>query len=90
MLVDEARALHEHAARPAGRVEDLAVEGLDDLDDQPDDRGRCEVLAALLTLGDRELAEEVLVDLAEGVALDVPSIELMERSSRTSVSFENS
>ena len=34
------------------------------------DVGR-EVLAALGALGDRELAEEVLVDLAEGVALDV-------------------
>ena len=71
MLSTKRGALDEHAARPARGVEDLAVERLDDLDDQPDDRRRREELAALLALGDRELAEEVLVDLAEGVALDV-------------------
>jgi hypothetical protein len=37
MALDEMRGLHKHAARPAGGVEDLTVEGLDDLDDQPDD-----------------------------------------------------
>jgi hypothetical protein len=47
------------------------VIGLDDLDDQPDQRGRGEELAALLALGHRELAEKILVDLAERVALDV-------------------
>ena len=71
MLVDEPGALDEHAARSARGVEDLAVERLDDLDDQADDRGRREVLAALGAFRDRELAEEVLVDLAERVALDV-------------------
>ena len=40
-------------------------------DDQPDQRGRREELAALLALGHGELAEEVLVDPAERVALDV-------------------
>ena len=44
---------------------------LDDLDDQLDERGRREELAALLALGHRELAEEVFVDPAEGVAFDV-------------------
>jgi hypothetical protein len=60
------------SARPESGtwVEDLAVEGLDDLDDEADDRRRGEVLAALLALGNRELAEEVLVDLAEGVTLN--------------------
>ena len=71
MLLHEAGALDEHAAGAAGRVEDAPVEGLDDADDELDDGGGSEELAALLTLAHRELAEEVLVDLAEGVALDV-------------------
>ena len=70
MALDEVGGLDEHAARAAGGVVDLAVERLDDLDDQPDDRGRREELAALLALGHGELAEEVLVDEAEAVALD--------------------
>ena len=37
VVLDEAGALHEHAARAAGRVEDAAVERLDDLDDELDD-----------------------------------------------------
>ena len=51
VLGDEARALHEHAARAAGGVEDAPVERLDDLDEQPDDAGRRVELAALLALG---------------------------------------
>ena len=62
--------LHEHAARAAGGVEDAAVERLDHLDDQPDDAARRVELAAPLALGRGELAEEVLVDAPEGVALD--------------------
>jgi len=70
VALDEVSRLDEHAARAAGGVVDLAVVGLDDLDDQLDDRGRCEELAALLALGGGELAEEVLVDQPESVALD--------------------
>ena len=44
---------------------------LDDLDDQLDQRGRREELAAALAFGHGELAQEVLVDLAEGIAFDV-------------------
>ncbi len=62
--------LHEHAAGAAGGVEDAAVERLDDLDDQADDAARRVELAALLALGAGELAEEVLVDAAEGVVVD--------------------
>ena len=71
MAGDEVGRLDEHAARPAGGVEDLAVERFEDLDDELDDRGRGEELAAALALGHGELAEEVLVDQAEAVALDV-------------------
>jgi hypothetical protein len=34
VLGDEARRLHEHAARAAGGVEDAAVKGLDHLGEQ--------------------------------------------------------
>ena len=67
VLGDEARRLHEHAAGAAGGVEDAAVEGLDDLREQPDDAARRVELAALLAFGAGELAEEVFVDAAEGV-----------------------
>ena len=46
------------------------MERFDDLDDQLDDAGGREELAALLPLRHGELAEEVFVNLAEGVAFD--------------------
>ena len=70
VLGDEARRLHEHAAGAAGGIEDAAVEGLDDLGEQPDDAARRVELAALLALGAGELAEEVFVDAAEGVVVE--------------------
>ncbi len=71
MVLDESSRLDEHAARTAGGVEDAAAEGLDDLDDQLDQRGRGEELAAFVSLAHGEVAQEILVDLAEGVAFDV-------------------
>ena len=68
---DELGGLDEHAARAAGGVVDAAVEGFDDLDDQLDDGGGGEELAAFLPFGHGELAEEVFVDPAEGVAFDI-------------------
>ena len=68
VALDELGALDEHAARPAGRVVDPAVERLDDLDDQPDDRVRREELAAEPALARGEVGEEVLVDQPERVA----------------------
>ena len=70
MTLDEVRRLHEHPARSAGRVVDLAVVRLDDLDDELDDRRRGEELAAFLALCEGELAEEVLIDEPEAVALE--------------------
>ena len=46
------------------------MERLDDLDDELDDAGGREELAALLPLRHGEVAEEVFVNLAEGIALD--------------------
>ncbi len=67
MPLDELGALHEHAARAAGRVVDLAVVRLDDLHDEADDRVRGEELSAEPALGHGEVREEVLVDEPEGV-----------------------
>jgi hypothetical protein len=67
MRLDEALRLHEHTARATARVVDAALERLQHLDQHAHDRTRCVELAAALTLSDRELAEEILVDAAEHV-----------------------
>ena len=69
VALDELRALDEHAARSAGRVEDSALIGLEDLDDEPDDGVRREVLTTALAFLRGEIGEEVLVNEAECVAL---------------------
>jgi hypothetical protein len=71
VALDEVGGVDEHTARATRGVEDPTVEGFDDLDDEPDDRGGREELARAPTLGQRELAEEVLVDQAEGVAFEI-------------------
>ena len=53
--LDELGALDEHAARAAGRIEDLAMKRFDDLDDQPDDRVWREELTAQTTLARGEI-----------------------------------
>ena len=70
VTLHEVGRLREHAAGAARGVVDLAVEGFEDLHDEPHDRGGGEELAALLAFGEGELAEEVLVDEPEPVALD--------------------
>jgi hypothetical protein len=68
VLVDEVGGLDEHAARPAGGIEDGAAVGLDDLDHEADDGARGEELAPALAFGEGELAEEIFVNLPEDVA----------------------
>ena len=68
---NEAGALHEHAAGAAGGIEDAPVKGLQHLDQEADDAGGREELAALLPLAHGEGAEEVFIDLPEGVALQI-------------------
>ena len=72
VLLDEARRLDEHAAAATCGVEDLAAEGLDDLDDEPDDGVRGEELTAEPALGHGEVREEVLVDEPECVSGERP------------------
>ena len=49
----------------AATVEDAAVEGFDDLREQPNDAGGGVELAAFLALSSCELAEEVFIDTAK-------------------------
>ncbi len=67
----ELGGVNEHAARAAGRIENLAVVGLDHLDDQLHDGRGSEILTALLHEGRGELAHEILEDQAVGVASDL-------------------
>ena len=62
----------QHAARAAGRVVDaLALLGVEDVDHHPHDAARRVELARLLALGDvGELADQVLVGVAEDVGVD--------------------
>ena len=71
VALDELRALHEHAARATRGVEDAALERLQDLDDEPDDRVGGEVLATALAFLGGEVGEEVLVDESERVAFEL-------------------
>src|SRR5690349_231793 len=71
VVLHKTGALYEHATRTAGRVKDTPLKGFDDLDNQFDDGGRCEEFAAFLSLGHGELDQEVFVDFAEDVSLDI-------------------
>ncbi len=67
VFLDEFLALDEEAAGAHGGVVYATLEGLEHLDDEGDDGLRGEVLAALLTLGEGKLTEEIFVDVAEDV-----------------------
>ena len=62
VALNELRALHEHTARTAGRVEHSPLEGLQDLDDETHDRVRGEVLTAALSFLGSKVGEKILVD----------------------------
>jgi len=67
MLLDNARALHEHAAGAARGVQHRAALRVEDVGDQRDQRDGREELASVVRLLIGELGEEVLVDLPEDV-----------------------
>ena len=71
VALHELGGVDEHAARAAGRVEDAAMVRLDDLHDELDDGLGGVENATLLALALGELAQEVLVHLAEGVTRKV-------------------
>lgn len=64
---DKLDRLHEHAARAAAGVVDLAFVGLDHFGDEIDDALGGVELAPELALGGGEFAEEVFIDPADGV-----------------------
>ena len=66
---DKLERLHEHAARAAAGVVNLALVGLDHFGDQIDDALGGVELAPQLALGGGELPEEVFIDPADGVLL---------------------
>ena len=57
----------KHARRAAARVVHTALVRLQHLDQEPHDAARGVELAALATLGEGELLQEVLVDVAQNV-----------------------
>ena len=67
----KSRTLHEHAAAAAGVIVDQPVVRLDNLGYKYYQRRWREKLAAFLTLAHGKLAQEILVDLAEGVPFDI-------------------
>ena len=71
MDLDELHRLHEHTARTAAGVVDLAVVGLDKLGDKVDYRLGCVVFALTFSLGDGELAKEIFIHAADKVVLGI-------------------
>jgi hypothetical protein len=78
-VLDEVAGLDEHAPGAAGRIEDLAVIRLDDVDDHLHQRRRREELAVVVGVLDRELGQEVFVNAAEYVARGVPDLLAVEQ-----------
>ena len=67
VLLDEAIAGDEEAARTHRWVIDATTVGFQHLHDQTDDALGGVILAALFAFGEGELAKEVFVDVAEDV-----------------------
>ena len=70
VLGDKACRLHKHAARAAGGVEHVAVEGFDDFGEQLDDGCGGVKLAAALAFAHGECAQKVFVNAAKGVKVE--------------------
>ena len=83
-LLDDAGALHEHAAGACGRVEHCAMLWVEHMGDQRYQREGGEELAAVVSLLIGELGEEVLVDATEDVARDLLQLIRVERAQELS------
>ena len=71
VVVDKLSTLDKHTARATRRVQNPSLKRFDNLNDQLNERGRCEELAAPLAFRHCEVAEEILVDFTEGIAFDI-------------------
>jgi hypothetical protein len=70
LALDEAGTLDEHTAGTAGRVQNGAPFGFEDVGDERDQRNRCEKLAGVVGFLVGELGEEVLIDATKYIAGD--------------------
>ena len=70
VLFDDARALHEHAAGAAGRVQNRAAFRVEHMGDQRHQRDGGEELSGVVGLLVGKLGQKILVDAAEHVARD--------------------
>src|ERR1700737_1488472 len=71
VVLDKTRTLHEHATRATGGVENTPIKRFDDLDDQFHQGGWGEKLTAMLALRHSKFAQEIFIDLAEEIALNI-------------------
>ena len=65
--LDKLHALHEHAARTAAGVVNLAAVGFNHFGDETDNCLGCIEFALALAFGDGELAEEIFIDAANDI-----------------------
>src|SRR5258708_10623066 len=71
VVLDKTRTLHEHATRATGGIENTPIKRFDDLDDQFHQGGWSEKLTTTLALRHSKLAQEIFIDLAEEIALNI-------------------
>lgn len=71
MPLHEVGALHKHAARAAGRIKNPPMERLDHFNDERDQGCRRVKLSTFLLFGHSELPEEVLIDPAEDIPVEI-------------------
>ena len=71
MFLNKPRALDKHTAGATGGIEYAALEGLDDIHNEPDNRDWSKEFAALLALAHGKIAKEIFIDLPEGIPLDI-------------------
>src|SRR6266567_9008879 len=68
------RAFHKHTTGATGWIEDQTMIGLENFDDQLNNGSRCEELTAALSFLQGDFVQEIFVDFAEEITLDVYGI----------------
>src|SRR5260221_364547 len=71
VVLDKMRTLHEHATRATGGIENTPIKRFDDLDNQFHQGGWSEKLTATLALRHGKFAQEIFIDLAEEITLNI-------------------
>lgn len=86
-LLHKAGALHEHAARSAGRVEDLSAFGFEHIGDQRHQRNGREELTAIVCFLVGKLGQEVFADAPEDITRHVLQFIGVERPQQLTEHF---